>query len=180
MSEELIDVLAADGTATGLRKTKTEIHRDGDWHRAAHVWIVTPDRRVILQLRSKRKTNYPGLWDVSSAGHVSAGETALDAAIRETAEEIGIHASAGELTPIGTFREQSVLCGGTYFDNEINEVFLARKDVGESGVRLQPAEVDAIAFVPIDEFRRRVGNDPMLVPHPGEYELLLEVLSAES
>jgi isopentenyl-diphosphate Delta-isomerase len=177
MSEELIDVLTADGTPTGLRKTKSEIHRDGDWHRAAHVWIVTPDRRVILQLRSKRKANYPGLWDVSSAGHVSAGEAVLDAAIRETAEEIGIDISAGELTPIGTFPEQSVLCGGTYLDNEINEVFLVRKAVGESDVKLQPEEVDAVAFVPIEELWQRIENDPRLVPHREEYELLLRVLT---
>ena len=39
---ELIDVLTRAGELTGVRKPKPEIHRDGDWHRAAHVWIVTP------------------------------------------------------------------------------------------------------------------------------------------
>jgi isopentenyldiphosphate isomerase len=176
MSEELIDVLTADGHPTGVRKTKSEIHRDGDWHRAAHVWIVTPDLRVVLQLRSMRKANYPGQWDVSSAGHLSAGESALDAAVRETGEEIGVTIAPAELTPIGTFREQCVLRGGTYIDNEIHEVFLVRRALGESDVTLDPAEVDDVAFVPLEELRRRLRTDSTLVPHDDEYALLLELL----
>ena len=87
---ELIDVLTADGKPTGARKPKNQIHRDGDWHRAAHVWIIAPDGRFLLQRRSLRKENNPGLWDVSAAGHLSAGESAVEAAMRETFEEIGL------------------------------------------------------------------------------------------
>jgi isopentenyl-diphosphate delta-isomerase len=73
---ERIDVLTPDGRPTGVTKGKSEVHRDGDWHRAAHVWIVTPSGRILLQRRSVRKENYPGFWDVSAAGHLSAGESA--------------------------------------------------------------------------------------------------------
>ncbi|HLJ74165.1 MAG TPA: NUDIX hydrolase, partial [Thermoanaerobaculia bacterium] len=67
---ELIDVLKPDGLPTGERKPKAEIHRDGDWHRAAHIWIVSRDGRFLIQRRSPRKENNPGLWDVSAAGHL--------------------------------------------------------------------------------------------------------------
>ena len=39
-SEELVDVLTPAGDPTGMRKPKAAVHRDGDWHRAAHVWIL--------------------------------------------------------------------------------------------------------------------------------------------
>lgn len=174
--EELIDVLTPSGDPTGIRKTKSAIHRDGDWHRAAHVWIVTPRDHVILQLRSKRKTNYPGMWDVSAAGHVSAGETAVECAIRETREEIGIEVAAGDLKPIGVFRQQLLLRNGAYIDNEIDETFVVRKDVREEDVVLDGHEVDGFVFVPVEELRRRVASDPTLVPHAEEYAALFVAL----
>ena len=64
---ELIDVLTRDGRQTGARKAKHEVHRDGDWHRAAHIWIISTDGRILVQRRSPRKENNPNLWDVSPA-----------------------------------------------------------------------------------------------------------------
>lgn len=53
---EYIDVLDS-----GERKAKSDVHRDGDWHRAAHIWVITSDGRVLLQRRSPDKENYPNL-----------------------------------------------------------------------------------------------------------------------
>jgi isopentenyldiphosphate isomerase len=168
---ELIDILTPDGDPTGARASKHDVHARGHWHRAAHVWIVAPDGRVLLQRRSERKENWPGLWDVSVAGHVSAGESALDAAIREAGEELGLALTAPELTHIGTIREQCVLSGGTYLDNEIHEVFLTRREISLGTLVLDPEEVAEVALA-----------DPhalsawALVPHPDEYALLRATL----
>ena len=177
MSEELIDVLTPDGAPTGVRKTKSQVHRDGDWHRAAHVWIVGPDRGVVLQQRSLRKENYPGLWDVSAAGHLSAGESAIEAAVRETLEEIGLTIEPGELEQVMTTREHLVLNGGTYIDSEIHEVFVVRRAVDVALLRFDPVEVDGLRLIAIEELRKRVaGGDPELVPHGEEYEQLWPIL----
>jgi isopentenyldiphosphate isomerase len=144
---ELIDVLHEDGTTAGIRKTKDEIHRDGDWHRSVHVWVATPDGRLLIQRRSLRKENHPGLWDISAAGHLSAGEDAMTAAVREVGEEIGLAIDASELRYLATLRESFVLNGGTYLDNEIHDVFLVIRDVDPSSLRLQPEEVDAVALI---------------------------------
>ena len=83
---ERIDVLTEGGVLTGAVIEKAEAHRTGAWHRAAHLWIVTPDRRVLLQRRALTKENFPGKWDVSVAGHVGAGETAEAAAFGRRAK----------------------------------------------------------------------------------------------
>lgn len=174
MTIELIDVLTPEGVPTGVRKPKPEIHRDGDWHRASHVWIVTPDHRILLQRRSMRKDNNPGLWDVSAAGHVSAGEDLVDSAIREVQEELGLTLRREELQQIATLPASCVLNDGTYFDNELHEIFIVRRAVDPGQLVLQPEEVDDAALVTIDELRQRVvRHDPTLVPHGEEYELVL-------
>jgi len=106
MPDELIDVLAEDGSPLGRSKEKALVHRDGDWHRTVHLWIVTPDLRVLLQKRSSSKVNHPSLWDVSVAGHVDAGESPATAAIREAREELGIEIAEEELRHIATIRER--------------------------------------------------------------------------
>ena len=173
---ELIDVLTPDGAPTGIRKSKAEVHRDGDWHRAAHVWIITPDGKVLWQRRSRRKENYPGLWDVSAAWHLSAGETAIDAAIREVGEELGLRITAEELEPVATTREQCVLNGGTYIDNEIHEIFFVRRDVQIDELKLQPDEVDGAILLEVPQF----PTIDDLVPHGEEYAIVTKRLRRSS
>lgn len=59
---------------------------------AAYVLLLRgegDDREVLLQLR--RGTDYmDGHWAAAAAGHVERGETAVDAAHREAAEEIAV------------------------------------------------------------------------------------------
>ena len=170
---ELIDVLTSDGAPTGRRKPKSEIHRDGDWHRATHVWIVTPDDRILLQRRSVRKENNPGLWDVSAAGHISAGEDVLDSALREVHEELGLVLRRDELHHVATLRESCVLNQGTYFDNEFHEIFLVRRAIDLRELVLQPDEVDEVSLVTVDELDERLSS---MVPHAEEYALLMRSL----
>ena len=161
---EPIDVLTPDGLPTGEVIDKADAHRSGAWHRCAHVWIVSGSR-VLLQRRAFAKENWPGKWDVSVAGHVGAAESAIDAAKREAREELGLTLS--NLEHIGTLREQCVLNGGTYIDNEIHEVFVVRQDIDLAMLTLDPAEVAEVALVTLDDLDRYD-----LVPHPDEYALI--------
>ncbi len=180
MTEEMIDVLHEDGTPTGRSKPKSEIHRDGDWHRTAHLWIVTPDDRVLLQLRASTKVNHPSLWDISVAGHVDAGEAPETAAIREAREEIGIEIAVEELMHIGTVREQWVIEERGYFDNEIQQIYFVRREIDPAVLELQASEVDDVALVSFDEFRERVvRRDATLVGHWEEYESVLEYVERD-
>ncbi len=165
--EELIDVLTSEGRPAGRTKVKALVHRDGDWHRAVHVWIVQLDGRVLVQRRAMVKENNPGLWDVSAAGHISAGETPIDAAIRETREELGLEIRAADLRHVATLREQSVLNGGTYIDNEVHEIFVVHCHVDARVLRLQKEEVGDARLVTWDEFRAMER-----VPHEEEYRLI--------
>ena len=49
-----------------------------------------PAYELLLQKRSHDKDSFPDCYDISSAGHVPAGSSVLDSAIRELSEELGI------------------------------------------------------------------------------------------
>ena len=62
---------------------------DGIIHRIIRVLVFNSNGDLLLQKRSKN-VDMPGRWDQSVGGHVDAGEDYLDAAIRETEEELGV------------------------------------------------------------------------------------------
>ena len=85
--EEQIDVLNADGTSAGYSCGRSKVHAEGLWHRTVHIWAFDSNKRILFQLRSRVKENNPGLLDTSCAGHVSAGDSSVNAAVRELRED---------------------------------------------------------------------------------------------
>jgi 8-oxo-dGTP diphosphatase len=70
-------------------------------HAAAAVFLLTPDRRLILQLRdNKPDIHYPGMITAFGGG-AEPGETPEDCALRELAEETGLEARAEDITRLG-------------------------------------------------------------------------------
>ncbi len=87
---ELFDLVDEFDQVTG-QATRAEIHQKNWRHRAVHIFVFNKRRDLLLQLRSRLKDKHPGVWDSSAAGHLDAGEGYETAAIRELAEELGIH-----------------------------------------------------------------------------------------
>ncbi|HYP61526.1 MAG TPA: hypothetical protein VEQ36_13940, partial [Thermomicrobiales bacterium] len=70
---ELFDVVTWDGKPTGIQKRRADVHRDGDWHQAIHVWVMGRDHDgefLILQRRSMAKDTSPGMLDPTVGGHL--------------------------------------------------------------------------------------------------------------
>ena len=87
--EEIIDLLDEKGKVIG-EVSKEKAHKSGLFHRVVHVWILNDKNQILVQRRSKAKDFYPNVWDVSFAGHIHAGESSLDAALREGKEELAM------------------------------------------------------------------------------------------
>lgn len=149
--DEPFDVVTADGTPTGRRKPRALVHRDGDWHRAVHVWVAGSDDRgqafLTFQRRSPRKDTWPNRYDATVGGHYRAGET-LTETLREVEEEIGISVEASMLRPLGirvcaNEREAGIV------DREIQDVLLLRDDRPLTGFVPNPAELAALTRFPL-------------------------------
>ena len=175
--EEQIDVLDQNGNFTGIKKPKSEVHKSGDWHRTVHVWLLNSKNELLMQLRSPTKLNCPNLWDISSAGHISAGEDGKTSAIREMKEELGISITEKDLLSLEEIKTQDVLNNNTYFDNEFHDVFLIRKDVNVSNLILQKEEVADAKWINYFELEKDIQENPdKYVGHDEEYKMLFAYL----
>ena len=91
MADERFDLVDEFCKPLGVTKARKLVHRDGDWHQAVHVWVLFHDTwEVVMQQRNLDKDSWPGMWDISSAGHVVAGDGILESAVRELQEELGL------------------------------------------------------------------------------------------
>eukprot|EP01133_Synstelium_polycarpum_P012481 gene12481-14649_t len=94
---EYIDVINQDGSDAGYRLPRNEVHTKGLWHRVIHVWLADGKGNLLIHKRAANKPTYPSMWNVSTAGHVEAGLSSREAAIKELKEEIGVTATIDQL-----------------------------------------------------------------------------------
>ena len=156
MSMEYFDVCDALGNPTGQVVSREEAHQKGIRHRTAHVWVVRRWEgrwQVLLQKRSADKDSFPGKYDTSSAGHIHAGDEPLPSALRELAEELGIHAAPQQLRPAGHFdiRFEKEFHGRLFRDNEYAFVYVYAGPVDADALTLQAEEVERVDWFDLED-----------------------------
>lgn len=113
---------------------------------------------LLLQKRSKEKDSFPGCYDISSAGHISAGDEPLESAIRELNEELGIQAEKEQLKEIGIHK--GIMNGKFYereFKNhEISRVYIYEEPIDIAELKLQKEEVEEVMWMDSEELLEKV------------------------
>lgn len=169
MADELVDILTENGSPLGEIKLKSEAHKKGLWHASAQIWLYTPQGEILIQQRASCKDTYPNLWDISVAGHLSAGDTPVFAAIREIKEEIGISISAEALQFLKTIK-RSKQPKPEMLDNEFNHLFICCFPIKLKKLQLQVEEVAAVQLISLKNFKEALNQNPKnFVPHGKEY-----------
>lgn len=134
------------------RAPRDEVHERLMLHRAVHVVLRDGRGLLLLQKRATAKRLYPGLWTSSASGHVDAGETVGEAAVRELREELGI--SSADLAHVGSFLFEATDVG----EREWTHVFTGLAP--EATLRLDPAEVAEARWFGADEVAALVRDRP--------------------
>ena len=180
--DEYIDLVDKHGNPLGTSELKSVIHQKGYYHHTAHIWLYTKNGYVLLSQRSAKKSICPLLWDVSVAGHIDAGETIKQAAIRETQEEIGLTILESQLKPVGVFP-----CFQTYdsgiIDNEFHNTFIAELNTPITALKVQEEEVEALKLISISEFQNlidTIGASNHFIPsNKNYYQIVLDTIKKE-
>lgn len=152
---EYLDIVDENALPTGKIAERAVAHREGIPHRTSHLWLVRKrdDRiQILLQKRALTKS-FPGCYDISSAGHIPAGQDYLSSAVRELKEELGLTARESDLIPCGDMKIfwDDVFFGEPYHDRQYTRVFLLWADVEESDLVLQEEEVLDVLWMDLEE-----------------------------
>ncbi|MGL5684070.1 MAG: NUDIX hydrolase [Marinifilaceae bacterium] len=153
---EILDIVNLEGIPTGEVVDRATAHKEGILHRTAHVWLIRNNNstiEVLLQERATLKQLFPNCFDVSSAGHIPAGEDYIPSALRELQEELGITATSEQLMDCG-IRHIDIRVDTThsvYIDKQVSRVFYMWYNGNINNLSLQQEEVKSICWMPLEE-----------------------------
>ncbi|MCA9833010.1 MAG: NUDIX domain-containing protein [Thermomicrobiales bacterium] len=149
---EYFDVVTEDGQPTGVAKRRADVHRDGDWHRAVHVWFYGIDDNgafLLLNQRGRNKDTWPLALDATVGGHLGAGETVEDA-FREVHEEVGVNIDPERFDYLFRRSRSSENLIPGVIDRELQDVYLVRDDRPLAAYAPNFAELEGLVQVPVD------------------------------
>lgn len=163
MNDELIDVLDENGVFTGKVLSRKEVHKQGLWHRAIVVAIVNENNQVLLQQRSKNKEKNANMWDISVAGHLSAGQDSLSAAAREINEEVsvllGYRTEIKDFRYMYSFRKEQIF-KEDFIERQFYDFFILRTSgLDDKTLYFQASEVQAVKFVDLTELQQLIEKN---------------------
>lgn len=130
---------------------------DGFYRLVVVTFVFNSKGQMLIQQRQKDKKNWSGLWDVSSSGHVQAGETSQAGAMRELKEEIGIEYDLSGVPPFMT----------TTFGHGYNDYYLIHMDVEAESLVLQEEEVQAVKWATKEEILEMIDNSTFIPYNKG-------------
>ena len=151
----MIDIVDESDEIIG-QKERDLVHKDGDWHRVAHVWVFNSKGEVLCHKRAKAKKLFPGLWDVIIGGHLDSGESYEKAAIRELKEEVDIETDIDNLVELGMWKG---VANPTEPNNrECVKIFAFKYDGVIESLRPEEKEISELEFISFDKLKE-IAND---------------------
>ena len=140
------------------------------------MWVYSKDGNILIQKRGEDKDIFPGMFDISAAGHIDHTQdtSAIGAALREMREELGLEISPKELIPFkirshqayisdeeGNIKQKNFEHDYVYF-YEVESSDLKQFNIGLSDMNEQEEgkektpEVAGIQFVTVDKLEKDV------------------------
>ncbi|MCY4525363.1 MAG: NUDIX domain-containing protein [Anaerolineaceae bacterium] len=147
----MLDIYDEQGRHTGV-KERAAVHRDGDWHRVFHCWVVWRDEcgvdQVLFQRRGAHKPTFPLFLAVTVGGHYSVGELPEDG-LREMREELGFAPPFSALVACGQKRIDARWNG--LIDREIADTFVYVSEGPLTSCPVMRPEIADLVAIPLDE-----------------------------
>lgn len=156
--EELVVLLAEDGTEIGVEAKRTVHRSDTPLHLAFSCYIFDWRGRFLMTRRALGKATFPGLWTNSCCGHPAPGESVAEAARRRSADELGLEIFMPRVV-LPKFRYTAAMNG--VVENEICPVLLARTGGQPDS---DPDEVCDTGWTAWPEFVERAAHAPSISP----------------
>ncbi len=146
-TKEICDIYDVYGNRTGKTFVRGEPLSNGQYVMVVDVWIVNSRDEILIQKRSEQKKDLPGTWATHS-GCVLAGESSLQACIREPLEEIGIHILPSQIHKLNRKLKGKLL----------SENFVVEQDIDLADAVLQLEEVSQVKWVTVPQLKQMASR----------------------
>ncbi len=156
---EYWDIYDRDRNLTGRTIRRGDPFQEGEYYVCCDFWIMNSAGQLLISRRHPAKKR-GGLWEFGGGG-VLAGETTLQAVVREVGEELGLRVTEKEPRLLATYANK----------NYFLDVFLIRRDVRISDLRLQPEEVTEAKWVTEEELFRMMDSGELIHSDAVRYQL---------
>lgn len=103
---EIWDILDAEGRKTGRTVQKGARLQHNEFLLVVHIWVVDSHGNILIQKRAQHLEWMPGIWAVTS-GVVTMNESSINAAVRETGEELGLHLNPFKFNKMNRVKSQN-------------------------------------------------------------------------
>ncbi len=154
---ELWDILDEFGNPTGRLVERGKSMQHDEYHLVVHVWILNPQNKFLIAKRALAKP-FGGMWE-TTGGSAIAGETSLQAALRETKEELGIDLDAQNCRLFTRVKRQ------TDFP-DFADAWLCKYDGGFSTLHPDPSEVNEVRHAGKDEIKSMIKQGTFMNVFP--------------
>lgn len=137
-------------------QSRTAAHKDGHWHRTAHIWVRNKKGELLCQQRSLLKDTRPGFWEAHFGGHLAPDMEYIDGAVTELKEETGLTAPKENLKLWQVYKHSS----DDHPNNEFQAVYLYDWDSQISDLSPEEDEVAEVKWISQAEFKRMIFPTP--------------------
>ena len=133
---------------------------EGEYYVCCEVWLQNSQGKLLVTQRHPSK-KAGGLWEFVGGG-VLAGETTVQAAVREVKEEIGISLTGDELSLLHIYKQR----------NYFMDIYLVKKDVNIESIVLNENETINAKWVSKEELRVMIEEQKVVRSVAQRFNLL--------
>ena len=133
---------------------------DGEYYVCCEVWFQNSKGEMLITQRHPNK-KAGGLWEFLGGG-VYAGETTMQAAMREVKEELGITITAEELSLLHVYRQR----------NYFMDIYLVKKDIDVQSIVLNENETINAKWVSRDKLQVMNENQEVVRSVARRFDIL--------
>lgn len=156
---EIWDLYDENGNKLNLTHKRGDDIPDNCFHLVVHIWIKNKSNKFLITKRASNRESFPNLYE-TVGGSVLQKETALQAAVREVEEEIGLKINEKSLKIIHTDVRKEV--GGKKY-NDILTAYLVDYNDNVDLNKATTDEVSSFDWLELDDVKK-LQDDEMFVP----------------
>lgn len=158
---EKVNIYNRNRELTDIIKERNKLEK-GEYRISAHIWIINKENEMLIQQRVAKAKKFPNMWSQTGGG-VLANENSKETVKRESKEELNLEINEDEIYYIGSYIRKK----------DIVDVWLVKKEVDISKLKLEPNEVADVKLVTFEEFDYMIENG-LVVPSINPSYLLIK------